>query len=281
MAKARKQKQEQPRGLKARLSWASLGRWFVAAVLFAVMGSGAAWGVVKLQEPDVLPLKVVRIDGDFNYLKRQFLEEAVGRAVQGNFFTLDVEAVRSAASQLAWVDEVRVRRVWPDTLQMWVKEQVPLAIWGKAALVNERGEVFRPKTKELPVNLPHLLGPEESSQQLTKQFRRMKAQFQPLGLKIKRLTLDERRALTAEFQQGLRLQIGSVDVDDRLERFVRTYPRLKQDSPEREIKRVDLRYANGLAVYGEQLQVSEQRQQTKPIKGFTLRKDVPNARGQV
>jgi len=263
MADVDRQKPRQGAGGSSRRL--SLGRWLIAAVLFVLMGCGAAWGVVRLQAPDVLPLKVVRIDGEFRYLKRSALEQAVAKAVQGNFFTVDVEAVRRTAAHLAWVDEVRVRRVWPDTLQMWVKEQTPLALWGKGAVVNDRGELFRPGETDLPGGLPRLSGPDESVKTLAQQLRRMTARFRPLGLQIERLRLDERRALSARFAQGLILQIGRVDVARRLARFVHVYPRLKEGAAGRRIRRVDLRYVNGLAVYSEKLR--EHKEEMKSMSG--------------
>ena len=124
--------------------WRVIGRWTLGLALFSLMGGGAVWGVMKLQDPRVMPLSVVRIDGDFRHMHRGDLEQAIGSAIRGNFFTVDVAGIRAAAHRPPWVDEVSVRRVWPATLQMQVVEQVPLARWGESGLINGRGEVFRP-----------------------------------------------------------------------------------------------------------------------------------------
>ena len=109
-----------------RPAWKDVGKWLLGLLLFSLIGSGAAWGVLQLQDPDVLPLKVIRIDGDFKHLDRSQLEGAIGSAVKGNFFTVDLDGIREAALDLAWVNQVTVRRIWPDTLKMTVQEEIPL-----------------------------------------------------------------------------------------------------------------------------------------------------------
>jgi cell division protein FtsQ len=202
---------------------------------------------MMLRDPQVLPLKVVRIDGQLRYLQRADQEQAVAGAVQGNFFTLDVGRVRAAARRLPWVDEVSVRRIWPDTLHMRVREQIPLALWGEDRLVNRRGEVFQPALKEIPQGLPRLDGPLVHAPRVVEQYQEMSGQVVGLALKIERLELDARQAWMVKFRRGLKLQLGSSDMERRLSRFIRIYPRLTKVS-ERRLKSIDLRYTNGLAV---------------------------------
>ncbi|MEW7983866.1 MAG: FtsQ-type POTRA domain-containing protein [gamma proteobacterium symbiont of Phacoides pectinatus] len=235
------------------MSRVHVGRWLLGALLFLSMGIGGAWGVYQLGRPDVLPLRVVRIDGGLKHLDRSTLETAVGRVVTGNFFTVDVDAVRSAASSLAWVDRVSVRRVWPDTLLMRVVEQRPLARWGDGAMLNERGEIFRPAVEGVIEGLPLLAGPDETAAALARRYRQLSARFADLGLEVVRMDMDRRRALSVVFRQGLALQVGSVDVVGRVDRFISAYPHLAKALVGGRLVRVDLRYANGLSVYAEPL----------------------------
>jgi len=49
------------------------------------------------------------------------------------------------------------------------------------------------------------------------------------------------------FKQGMELKLGHTDTEARVDRFVRLYPKLEQ-ADKRRVKRVDMRYANGVAV---------------------------------
>ena len=163
------------------------------------------------------------------------------------FFTVDVHEVGAAAGALGWVDEVSVRRVWPDALRMYVVEQVPLALWGHDSLMNERGEVFTPGRDARPDGLPQLDGPDGSAGRVSDALRSMQRRLAPLDLSIRRLELTARGGWSLEVDDGLVLKLGSEAAESRLARFVRLYPRLlasRQERPEL----VDLRYANGFSV---------------------------------
>jgi cell division protein FtsQ len=238
MSKAEAKRKEQQR--LAILLWLKL----MTVAVF--VGGGIYWGVSTLMDPNLLPLKVVRADGKFRYMQRQDLEQAVGKVTRGGFLTVDVEAIRDKAKSLPWVDKVSVRRVWPDSLQLWVEEHVPLSRWGKSAVLNVRGEVIYPKRESIPAGLPNLSGPDGSGQELAHNYNKIKAKATSLGLVITELYMDERRAWTIRFQNKLVVRLGNKDVEERLARFYSIYPLLKEDK--RELQTVDMRYTNGVAI---------------------------------
>ncbi len=239
-------------------SFVSVTRWSLALVLFGAMGSGAMLLSTKLQDPKNFPLKVVQIKGDFRYLDRQKLEQVMATQLREGFFTLDVEKVHSKLLQMPWVAQLALRRVWPDTLLITVEEQVPLARWGRQQLVNMQGELFRPAEREIPAGLPQLGGPEGSEREMVARYRSMQSRFDGIGLQIARLEQDLRNSWSVEFTDKSTIRLGSQHIDERLERFIRLYPRLSaagQGKP----KQVDLRYTNGFVVHWqEQPVVSKQ-----------------------
>jgi cell division protein FtsQ len=231
---------------KPIVDWRLAGRWMLGLCLFAVMGSGGLWVFLKLQDPTLLPVRVVRIDGRVIHMERGRLEQSLGGLIQGNYFTLDVEALQRAAKRLPWVEQVTVRRVWPDTLRMWVREKDPLARWGKSRLISTRGVAFEPRPEEMPTGLPRLFGPDGTERKVAAGYRRMQRQLAALGLGIERLHLDARQAWWVKLDNGLELHLGNQDTENRLRRFIRAYPRLIQDQAGT-LTAIDLRYTNGLA----------------------------------
>jgi cell division protein FtsQ len=165
----------------------------------------------------------------------------------GNFFTVDLDRIRAEALKLAWVDQVTVRRIWPGTLNMWVEEQKPLARWGGNQLVNDRGGVFTPEAESIKKDLPWLEGPTEHAVEVVNQFKQLGGRFASLGLVITKLAMDGRGSWTIDLVQGIELKLGNKNTAGRIERFVQLYPRLEQNEKHK-IKRVDMRYANGVAV---------------------------------
>jgi cell division protein FtsQ len=175
--------------------------------------------------------------------------------LHGGFFSIDVAAMRRAAQKLPWVDQVDVRLVWPETLQMNVTEQQPLVRWQEDSLLNIRGELFKPEASEIPAGLPDLSGPDGSEAEVVGRYRELKAELAILGLVVTKVVLDARRAWTVSTDSGLVIKLGSKDNAARLARFIRIYPALQGE--QREMMQVDLRYPNGFAVQRKVGQVDE------------------------
>ncbi|MCB1880739.1 MAG: FtsQ-type POTRA domain-containing protein [Chromatiaceae bacterium] len=251
-----------------RIDWPKAGRWAVALLLFAIIGSGAAWVFEQLRDPRVLPFKVVRIDGPLRHLDRLQIEKAVGGEIRGNFFTVDVERVHRAARNLPWIDQVSVRRVWPHTLVIKIVEQVPMARWGKSQLVNPKGDLFSPSPDEIPTGLPYLYGPVGSSHEMVVHYRNLKPRLALLGLELDQLSVDARRSWKMVFANGMRLNLGSKELEERLQRFISIFPLIRNGAePESKLLDVDLRYTNGFTVRWEQKQKTPDADNPGPVTG--------------
>ncbi len=226
-------------------------RRFLASAAGMVLLLGVVVGTVQgwrwLMLPDTLPIREVRVLGEFRHLAPARLEQGVADRAAGGFFGVDVEGIRRALLDEPWVREVSVRRVWPDTLQVTVREQVPVARWGRRALINGAGELFRPDPATIPPRLVQLDGPAGSQREALERMRALQALLQPLGLALARLQMDRRGAWSFRLQGGPRVMVGRGDFEPRVLRLVRIWPRVLQPRAA-EIERIDLRYANGLAV---------------------------------
>lgn len=219
-----------------------------AAVLAVVVGALAllpsAWGY--LSDPRRFAIEEVSVRGELRHVEPEALREAVVGAIDGGFFGLDVERVREAVQRLPWVDQVWVRRVWPDALEVRVQEQVPLAAWSDDRLVNVRGELFE-APGQLPADLPRLRGAEDRAADVAAMYAAVTRRVSRLGLEVSALSLDEREAMRIALAGGFELVIGRKDRQQRLNRFVRVYPKLLAPRAG-DIVRIDLRYGNGFAV---------------------------------
>lgn len=215
----------------------------VLAGMLAVIGMGVA----KLRDPATMPLSTVQMRGEFKKVSEAELRAAVEPKLLSGFFITDVEAVRERVKALPWVEEAAVRRVWPDRLTVTVIEQQAVARWGSDALLNARGEPFMPKAETFPADLPQLYGPKGNAAFVLKRYASMSEALSGIGRRITTLTLDERRAWRINLDNGLQLALGRSESTERLQRFSEVYARLFADKINN-IKGIDLRYTNGLAV---------------------------------
>lgn len=222
-------------------------RYLFAGFGAALLVAGLAWGGQKLFEPATLPLKSVRVPNSLQRVTQEELREAILPHVNKGFLGLDMPAVRRSVESLPWVRRVSVRRHWPDTLEVRVEEQQPLARWADKGLINRDGELFSPPADQIPADLPVLEGPEQTQAELAEKYTEMQRILGAVGLRIIRLTMSARRAWDLRLDNGLVVVLGREEAYPRLLRFVRVFPAVLKAQMEH-IERVDLRYTNGFAV---------------------------------
>lgn len=211
----------------------------VVVALLGLLYGGAAW-VVRLP---VFPITEVRVITPLTHVTPEQVESIVRREVRGNFFTLQLADTRTAFEKLPWVRRANVRRQWPGALEVALVEHVPLARWGKSALVNVHGEVFE---AAFDGALPVFNGPAGAAKEMAIQYDHFRRSLAAIGKTPGELNVSPRRAWQVRLDDGLTLDLGREHVEDRLRRFVAAYPRTIARMT-RPVDRVDLRYANGFA----------------------------------
>lgn len=222
-------------------------KWFIAASLLLAVG----WFVNTLYAPTTLPFKTIQVYGELHWLDRDELNNLVLQDLQGGFFSLDVNGLKQSLEQHAWIKAVSIRRVWPDVLQVMVTEQQPLAVWNQEFIINQEGELFTPAVRQFPEGLTVINGPAGMHRILVKHYNTLSEMVASLGLAIKRIDVNERRAMEVTLNNEVQLLLGRVrdntESATEMMRFVRAYTATLAPQIDR-VQVVDLRYTNGLAV---------------------------------
>ncbi len=220
----------------------SVGVLLTVALLLLI-----GFGFLQLMNPMTFPIKSVEINGEFRHLSPPALQAVAEDVVRGGFFNVNVETVRRAVLGEPWVRDVTVRRVWPQSLNLQVREQTAVARWGNGALLNEEGGIFAPDPATYPSGLPALNGPVGTEQLLLQRFRFIQQVFARPGLKIAALTLSERRAWSVMLASGQEVILGRTQFVERVQRFAAA----AQDELAGRLDAahvIDMRYTNGFAV---------------------------------
>lgn len=221
---------------------------FFAAAL--ALGYAATLALARLP---IFPLRALTVAGPLQEVTPTQIEYAARNALAGNFFTIDLEAVRTAFEKLPWVRRAEVRRRWPDGIELALEEHVAAARWkqadgAEARLVNSAGEVFA-AASDTP--LPLFVGPEGAAAEMLARHRELLPLLEPLGRQPHSLGLSPRRAWQLRLDDGLLLELGRDEaksrVNERLQRFTAAYRQLSGRLQAR-IEVVDLRYPNGFAL---------------------------------
>ncbi len=228
-----------------------LGRKLLKLASLSVL-AGLGWLAWESLPPPApgpwFPIAYVRVEGGIENLDVAKLQEALLPAINGGYFSQDLGEIEGAVRSFAWVDKVRLARVWPDTLEIGITEQKAVARWGDRGLLNPRGDRFAPESVEAFARLPVIYGPPGMEAYLLETLRRVNEVLAPKGVAVAALDVSKRRAWIVKLDNGLELYLGRQDDPLKLlERFLELVPKLGAESFAR-LKKVDLRYPNGFAV---------------------------------
>jgi cell division protein FtsQ len=194
-----------------------------------------------------LPVRKLDIEGRFQRVTRLDILAAAQPALEESFLTLDLDDIRGRVAAIDWVDTVRLRRVWPDTLRISYEEHRAAASWGDDGLLNTRGELFADGVQRDYPELPSLAGPEGSHRRVAATYLAVRDRLARANLILESIEMDARGAFSIGLAGGVRVRIGRDDVDRRIDRFfAAAVPTLASELDR--IQYIDLRYPNGFAV---------------------------------
>lgn len=221
-------------------------------LLLIGLGFGAYELSQKLLPYADRPIAKISVEGDLSYISQQAVQQRIAPFISASFFTVDLAGMRGELERMPWIAHAEVRRVWPDQVLVRLDEQLPIARWGEEALLNNAGEAFEPRELANYEHLPQLFGPQRAQQQVMQQYQVISQLLRPLGFSVQRLELRERGSWFVSMGvndggEHIELFVGRDNMVEKIRRFTAIYE--KALKPElANIKSIDLRYSNGLAV---------------------------------
>lgn len=222
----------------------------LVAAAAALVVAAAVWSA----RLPLFPLREVVVTQELREVRRSEVERSLSGRLRGNFFSINLEAVRQALEQLPWVRHAEVRRQWPSSIEVSIEEHVPVAFWGQASgqLVNSFGEVFAAAMSVQPTApMPVLVGPTGIAPEMLGYYQEAEEMLKPLGRWPRAVNVSPRLAVQIRLDDGMVVELGrqqpKAAVRQRLERFVEHYPSVLTAAKQRPVV-VDMRYPNGFAL---------------------------------
>jgi cell division protein FtsQ len=238
-----------------------------ALVVLAFLIACYALGFWVLHRP-YFRLATVRVEAQggvpFRHVDVATIRAGALPGISGNFFTANLSQVRDAFESVAWVRHARVRRHWPNQLDVALEEQQVAALWNDDALVNPYGEAFTANIAEAQAEgaLPQLNGPAGTQREVLQHYVDFTHDFAKLGLRPIEVTLSPRYSWSTRLDngttEGLIVELGRDSetgaVNERIDRMLATYPVVTTKWPH--VTLIDLRYPNGFALRAENLRLA-------------------------
>jgi cell division protein FtsQ len=217
---------------------------FTVATVISVTGY---YGVITASNFLERPIKTVIIDGEFEYLSRQSIKVLIDEHMKNSFIKENLLSVRNKLMANPWIDNVSLRREWPDMLHVIIKEQRAIARWGDKGFVNYRGDLVLAKNDAVLNDLPLLRGDDSQAKLLMRQYQFVSELLNKYQLTVLVLEKSTVGIWQAELNNGWKLFLGRDDINKKLQRLL-----LALDQQVivlgSEIDNIDLRYENGLSV---------------------------------
>jgi len=229
----------------------------VAAAMMFVFSA-----IKQHQFETVLPIRVVKVEGQLDHLDRRVLQQTVLATLEGGYFTLNLSRVRTRLMKDPWVKEVFIRRRWPAQLLVSVIEKQPVAYWNQQAFISAEGNVFQPEIIDQTLLLPRMYGPQGQHKKVWMFMNEIYPPLAAMAMQVKALYLDERRAWKLALadaasekntqadnsrNKALIVRLGRYQTRQRFKRFVQVFS--SANSPDlAQLQSVDMRYPNGFAV---------------------------------
>lgn len=205
------------------------------------------WDRARAYEADMLPINYVRTEGVFQYLSKDEVKKTLLPIVTTGFFSADIHAIKQAMLKLPWVNQVSVKRVWPDAIAIKVYEQNAYVCWGGSGLLNKQGDLFEPRNVKDFGHLPQLTGPLGQEKKTLEIMKGLSTALVDQALELKEFTISERRAWKIVLANGVEILLGTKNQLKNFQRFLDTLVLFEQEQRDA-IATVDLRYPNGYAI---------------------------------
>ncbi len=112
-----------------------------------------------LTQWDYLNAKDIRVEGQRRLSRGAILSQAqIGNS--DNILSVNLSMARARLLSHPWIAEADIRRDFPTTIIIRIREHRPLAVidLGRDLLINEEGDIFKEKSEDDPVDLPVVTG---------------------------------------------------------------------------------------------------------------------------
>ena len=233
--------------VRARLSRKYIYRGLGLLMLLAAFATIAWFASGPLTRLLERPLKSVAVEGEFQYLPKARAMELIEKEIDGDFLQLNLERLKNVLQADPWVEHVYLSRRWPDKLVVKIAEQKPIARWDTNGFLNQRGEIIRVKETDKLSGLPWLQGNEINTREILQQYQDLATLLRSRGLEIVALKCDNKKSWRLTLKNDVEIAIGREQVMEKLRRFVTVYDKFLS-SVWGDVKAIDVRYSNGVAV---------------------------------
>ena len=181
------------------------------------------------------------------HVSREEILSAAGVTGTTSLLFFDVEDARDRLRANPWIADATVLKLYPDRLQIDIKERAAFALWqqaGRVSVVANDGTVLEPYVNPRLIRLPLVVGLGAAAR--SKEILTLLDRYPDLRDQVRAAILIGERRWNLRLRNGLDIRLPETDVDQALV----TLAQLDKDKKllSRDIVTVDLRLADRVTV---------------------------------
>jgi len=219
----------------------------VSILVLGAAGASAYYGNQAFKQFLSKPIASVAIEGDFLYMSKEDISSTINQYMHGSFIKESLNDIQIQIQANPWIDNVVLRRQWPDQLHVRIVEQKPIARWGDNGFVNHRGELVSIEKGKMIEDLPALRGDEKNALIIMRQYQVLSQAISPYGINIVELEENQLGIWRLRLDNEWELFVGRTDVVKKIQQLMQILAENKIPNPD-QISHIDMRYEKGLAV---------------------------------
>lgn len=193
------------------------------------------------------PVRYVRVGGVFQHISKDDVKQTLQPVLDVDFITADLQEIRSAVVSLPWVADAKVKREWPDAIDIKVFEQHPFKRWGEKSLLNEQGDIFTLQDTGAYHDMALLICPRGQQRRFLEIMKGIEVALSDRSLELVEFRVTERLSWELILSNGLRIKLGKKQPLYNVQRFLKSTEILGVERMNA-MAMIDMRYPNGFAV---------------------------------
>jgi len=214
--------------------------FFAAVGLYGMSLGGHGHEVAQATTAAVgFAIEDVRVSGN-NETSEIDILQLLGLDGTTSLVALDIDAARRKLTGLPWVEYAEVRKIYPKTIEVILKERQAFGIWqhgSELSLIEKNGSVIAPLRDNKFASLPLFVGPDAETAAAT--FEKEMSGWPELKSRVKAYVRVAGRRWDLHLDNGVVLKLPETNVAEALKVLARLEK--EQGALERDIAAVDLR----------------------------------------
>ncbi len=180
-------------------------------------------------------------------ISREEILTTAGVTGRASLFFLDADAARLRLMANPWIADAAVLKLYPDRLQITIRERQAFALWqkdGRVSVIAADGTVLEPFVEDRYLNLPLVVG--QGAQRQARVFLAVVDRYPDIRSVLRASILVAERRWNLRLSSGIDVRLPETNVERALDRLVELDHDKKLLS--RDITMVDLRLPDRVTV---------------------------------